>query len=105
MIPIYQAKAVKKKDQLLKDLELRNTVARLEYIVVHNDPLYQEASQLVKQSNVMFLNIKEMEEQDPEHCYLVCVDGFEEIFRIGHEEDAIHLLCKDFFAYTCCKFV
>ena len=68
---------VKPKDQEMKDKELDCTLAGLDYYMSVNDnPLTQEVHKLVKESDVVFLNIKEVGEDDPEPRYFI-LDGAE----------------------------
>ena len=104
MIPIYQAKVVKQKDQEAKDKDLKTTLAGLDYVTVNNNPLTQEVNKLVGESNVIFLNIKEVEEDDPEPRYFI-LDGAEAKPGIGQEEDTIDLHCTDCYDDACCEYL
>ena len=58
VILIYQAKIVKK--------DLNHTLAGIDYVPVSSNILTQEVNNLVKESNVIFLYIKEVEEDKSE---------------------------------------
>ena len=104
MIPIYQAKVVNQKDQEAKDKELKTTLAGLDYVTVNNNLLTQEVNKLVRESDVIFLNIKEVEEDNSEPRYFV-LDGVEAKPGIGQEEDTIDLHCTDCYDDACCEYL
>ena len=104
VIPIYKAKVVKKKDQEAKQRELATTIKDLDYITVQDDPLSQEVSKLVRESNVLFLNIKEMEGQESEPRYFM-FETVEPIRGMGREDETIHPNCADCFCDACYKYL
>ena len=104
VIPIYQAKVVKKPDQDAKEKGLKTTLAGLDYVMVQDDPLTQEVNKLVRESDVIFLNIKEVKENDPEPRYFI-LDGAEAKPGIGQEDDTIDLNCTDCYDDACCEYL
>ena len=104
VIPIYEAKVVKKKNQEIGASEINNTLKGLDYVAVHDDPIAQEVGKLIKTSDVIFLNIKEVEEEEPEPRYFLW-DGVEAIKGIGREDETIHPTCEDCFCDACFKYL
>ena len=100
VIPIYQAKVVKKKNREAKEKELDVALKGLNYVTVNDDPLTLEVNKLVRESNVIFLNIKEVEEDKNEPRYFVW-DWVEAIKGLGREDETIHPTCTDCFYDTC----
>ena len=89
----------------MKDKELDCTLAGLDYYMSVNDnPLTQEVNKLVKESDVVFLNIKEVEEDDPEPRYFIS-DGVESKPGIGQEDNTIDLHCTDCYDDACCEYL
>ena len=104
VIPIYQAKVTKPSKKKAFDAEVNNAIAGLEYTAVRDNPLLQEVAKLVKQSDVIFLNVQEVEEDIPEPRFFVW-DGVDAIKGCGQEEETIHPRCRDCFADACCEFL
>ena len=104
VIPIYQAKVTKPSKKKAFEADVNNAITGLEYTAVRDDPLSQEVAKLVKQSNVIFLNVQEVEEGIPEPRFFVW-DGVDAIKGCGQEEETIHPRCRDCFADACCEFL
>ena len=104
VIPIYQAKVMKQKDQAAREKDLTTTLAGLNYVTVSDDPLTQEVNKIVRESDVIFLNIKEVEENNPEPKYFI-LDGAEAKPGTGQEEDTIDLHREDCFDDACCEYL
>ena len=104
VIPIYQAKVVKSKKAAAMDCKIRNLLAGLNYVTVRDDPLSQEVAKLVKESDVIFLNIKEVKTDDPEPRYFV-FDGVKSKVGIGHEEDTMDCEYEDCFIDACYEYL
>ena len=94
VILIYQAKIVKK--------DLNHTLAGIDYVPVSSNILTQEVNNFVKESNVIFLYIKEVEEDKSEPWYFI-FDGVEAKPGIEQEEDTIDLHCENYYIDTCCE--
>ena len=88
VIPIFEAKVIKKKNYEAKKRKLAQTMKGLDYIAVHNDPLNQEVSKVVRESDVLFLNIKEVEDDESEPRYFM-FDNVEPIRGMGREDETI----------------
>ena len=104
VIPIYQAKIVKKKNFESKENELDVVLKGLDYVTVNNNPLTLKVNKLVRESDVIFLNIKEIEEDENKPRYFV-FDGVEAIKGIDREDETIHPTCSEHFCDACYEYL
>ena len=104
VISIYQAKVFKPKRPDALSYNIKTSLAGLDYVAVRDDPLSQEVAKLVKESDVVFLNIKEAETEDPEPRYFV-FDGVKSKVGIGREEDTMNCDCEDCFIDACWEYL
>lgn len=104
VIPIYEAKVTKFKDQDKKKEKMEHTLQYLDTVSFQDDPTFQRVNSSVSYSDVLFLNVKEVEEDDIEPVYFV-FHNCKSKPGPGQEEDTMHHTCEECFYDKCCEYM
>ena len=106
ILPIYEAKVIKKRSLEEKDADLRFTLDTMEYVTCNDDPLRQRISGNIHFSDVLLLNVKEIEEEETEPVYIVFYD-VESKPGPGREDegDTMSCNCDECFYDACCEYL
>ena len=94
VIPIYEARVTKKRDvkACTSRKELSYLMKKLDYLTFTYDPLFQRVNITIGQSDIIFLNIKEVTEDESKP-------------GPGREEDTMNWACNEYFLDSCCEFL
>ena len=101
---IYEGKLVTKKPAELIQVELSLVVDTFAHntSLTNNDPLDQAVAKMIRKSNVIYLNVKDVKEDITEPQQFV-FDGVESYPGSGQEEDIVKCKFKDVWTILCCS--
>ena len=77
---------------------------KLDYVTFSDEPLFQRVNTTIGESDVIFLNIKEVTEDDTEPIYIVFY-GINSKPGPGRDEDTMDCACDQCFLDACCEFL
>ena len=100
----------KSKKQLEKEIEKALNTCDYTHSIITDDPLHHAVNNEVKHSDVLFLNLKEFEEQDTEPVYVLFSNcnthvGAKIDPNVDPTEHTCMQGCNDCFIDTCCEYL